>query len=55
MPVHIEVDEKEDEKEKRKISQMLQKNKGLTIMPCTLGTPLALSAGDMKLPLLSEM
>ena len=54
MPVHIEVDEKEDEKEEN-LTNVAKKNKGLTIMPCTLGTPLALSAGDMKLPLLSEM
>ena len=49
MPVHIEVDEKEEN------LTNVAKNRGLTIMPCTLGTPLALSAGDMKLPLLSEM
>ena len=46
-PVRIGVDEEKDGNEE---------GISLTIMPCTFGTPLlALSAGDMKLPLRSEM
>ena len=46
VPLHIGVDEEKDGNEEWC---------KLTIMPCTFGTPPALSAGDIKLPLRSEM